>query len=153
MKVLLRFNCNRSAYFHTLRLLSLRTRQLTDTGIHPEQTTPAYALVEVLRIGALAGAGGTQHGAQYANHCGATAAGTAGTLLGHAVDGTGLLVVLQFESVAIKKKKKSSNVTMLTRVQPPGHACLSLCSAVIVIVVMLVCSSARCALRSAPVCE
>lgn len=60
----------------------------------------------MLRIGALAGAGGAQHGAQYANHCGATATGTAGTLLGHAVHGTGLLVVLQLESVAIKKKSQ-----------------------------------------------
>lgn len=141
MKVLLRFNCNRSAYFHTLRLLSLRTRQLTDTGIHPEQTTPAHALVEVLRIGALAGAGGTQHGAQYANHCGATAAGTAGTLLGHAVDGTGLLVVLQFESVAIKKKKMKHchnvntcsapwprlPVTLLGSYRHCCYACLFLC--------------------------
>lgn len=71
---------------------------LDHTGIHPEQSTPTHTLVVMLWICALAGAGGAQHGAQYANHGGATTAGTAGTLLCHTVYGTGLLVILQLQS-------------------------------------------------------
>jgi len=69
-----------------------------------------------LWICTLAGAGGAQHGAQYANHCGATTAGPAGTLLCHTVHGTGLLVILQLQSAAIKQhntaqyKKKGDKV-------------------------------------------
>lgn len=87
---------------------------LTNTRVHPEQAAPAHALVEVLRIGALAGAGGAQHGAQYANHCGAAPTGPAGALLGHAVHCTGLLVVLQLESVAIKKRSHYVNTCSLS---------------------------------------
>lgn len=87
---------------------------LTNTRVHPEQTAPAHALVEVLGIGALAGAGGAQHGAQYANHCGAAPTGPAGALLGHAVHCTGLLVVLQLESVAIKKRSHYVNTCSLS---------------------------------------
>lgn len=115
---------------------------LTNTRVHPEQTAPAHALVEVLRIGALAGAGGAQHGAQYANHCGAAPTGPAGALLGHAVHCTGLLVVLQLESVAIKKRSHYVNTCSLSlSLSLPARGCLpetvSLV-AVIVIVVALV---------------
>lgn len=119
---------------------------LTNTRVHPEQTAPAHTLVEVLRIGALAGAGGAQHGAQYANHCGAAPTGPPGTLLGHAVHCTGLLVVLQLESVAIKKRSHYVN-TCFTRTAGCPLPTVSLVAVIVIVATLVslsVCPVAAC---------
>lgn len=63
--------------------------------IQPQQPMPAEAHVQLLRFAGLAGARGPQRSAQDAEHGRTTGGRTAGALERYAVDGAGLLVVLE----------------------------------------------------------
>lgn len=75
---------------------------LTDARIQPQEPLPAEAFVELLQIGALAGAERSQWRAHDAEQCNSTAARLTRALLRDAVDGARLLVNLQARAVELE---------------------------------------------------